>query len=466
MNEQEAQQLEDIQAKLQSHRLFFETGQTRELAFRTDQLRRLRQTILSYKQQIVEALHQDLRKSESETYLTEMIIVIRSIDYTIRHLRKWMKPQKMRTPLPLLPSSSFIRNEPYGTVLIIGPFNYPFQLVIEPLIGAIAAGNCAIIKPSESTPHISALIKRLIEETFEPGFVSAIEGDRETTSTLIHAPVDYIFFTGSTGVGKIIMEAAAKRLVPVTLELGGKSPTIVDETAKLDIAAKRIVWGKLINTGQTCIAPDYLLVHNSVKQELIAKMKEAIRAFYGENPQTTPDYGRIVNERQFDRLAAIVEADRSCVVHGGKLDRNDLYIEPTLLDNINLQHASMQEELFGPLLPIIGYNSLDEAVRIIEAHPKPLALYLFTENPDTERRIIGQIPFGGGCVNDTIMHVANHHLPFGGVGSSGMGAYHGKHSFSLFSHQKTIVKKSTRIELGLAFPPYGNKLERIKKFLK
>ena len=455
-----------IQEILQRHKQFFDTGRTRDLAHRIEQLQLLKHAIRRFEPDITQAMYRDLRKNETETYLTEILIVLRSIDHTVKHLRKWAKPQKVRTPLPLQPSSSEIRYEPYGTVLIIGPFNYPFQLVIEPLIGALAAGNCAIVKPSESTPNVAAVIEQLIANTFPSELVSVVQGERETTSELIHAPVDYIFFTGSTAVGRIVMEAAAKRLVPVTLELGGKSPVIVDESAKLDIAAKRIVWGKLINTGQTCIAPDYLLVHHSVKNELLDRMKQAIRAFYGEVPQESPDYGRIVNERQFDRLEAVLTSDAEQIVFGGQTDRNDLYIEPTLLDNVTLNHASMQEELFGPILPILTYHQLEEAFSIVEHHPKPLALYLFSENEQHVERVINGVRFGGGCINDTIMHVASHHLPFGGVGPSGVGAYHGRHSFELFSHRKSLLKKSSRLEPGLAFPPYGNKLEKLKKFLK
>ncbi|WP_026297521.1 aldehyde dehydrogenase [Paenibacillus daejeonensis] len=455
-----------IDGIVQRHKQFFDTGRTRDLSYRIEQLQRLKQAITRFEPNITQAMYQDLRKNETETYLTEILIVLRSIDYTVKHLRKWAKPQKVRTPLALQPSSSEIRYEPYGTVLIIGPFNYPFQLVIEPLIGALAAGNCAIVKPSESTPRVAAVIEHLIADTFASDLVSVVQGERETTSALIHAPVDYIFFTGSTAVGRIVMEAAAKRLVPVTLELGGKSPVIVDETAKLDIAAKRIVWGKLINTGQTCIAPDYLLVHHSVKNELLDRMKQAITAFYGDVPQDSPDYGRIVNARQFDRLEAVLTSDAEQIVFGGQHDRSDLYIEPTLLDNVTINHASMRDELFGPILPILTYDQLEDAFAIIEHHPKPLALYLFSENEQHVERVMNEVRFGGGCINDTIMHVASHHLPFGGVGPSGVGAYHGRHSFELFSHRKSLLKKSSRLEPGLAFPPYGNKLEKLKKFLK
>jgi aldehyde dehydrogenase (NAD+) len=451
---------------LHEHRQFFRSGATRESAFRLEQLRKLKEAIGRYEQQLIEALRQDLGKSEFEAYATEIGFTLSSIGHTMKQLRKWVKPQRQRTPIHLQPSKSFIINEPYGTVLIIGPFNYPFQLLIEPLIGAIAAGNCAVLKPSEATPSVSAVVRRLISEVFDPSFVRVVEGEKETTSALIHAPFDYIFFTGSVPVGRIVMEAAAKNLVPVTLELGGKSPVIVDATANLELAAKRIIWGKLINTGQTCIAPDYLLVHSSVKEALLSKMKDTIRSFYGSDASASPDYGRIVNARQFGRLAAILEQDKAKIAYGGSVSPEKLYMEPTLLDNAAWSDASMADEIFGPILPIMAYDSLEDAIGTILEHPKPLALYLFTENKAVEEQVLSRVSFGGGCVNDTISHVASANLPFGGVGNAGIGAYHGKHSFEVFSHRKSILKKSTRLETGLVFPPYGDKLKWVRRFLK
>ncbi|OMF37786.1 aldehyde dehydrogenase [Paenibacillus sp. FSL H8-0548] len=457
---------EHIDRILQEQQIFFGQGHTLDVHFRIKQLQLLRQTILRYEKEINEALYKDLRKSELETYMTEIAIASNSIRHTIKQLKKWTKPEKVKTPLYLFPASSRIYSEPYGTILIISPFNYPFQLVIEPLIGAIAAGNCAIIKPSESTPHISALLSKMISEVFDPSYLCVIEGEKETTSLLIHAPVDYIFFTGSTAIGKIVMEAAAKNLVPVTLELGGKSPVIVDSSANLEIAAKRIIWGKLLNTGQTCISPDYVLAHTNIKDQLIQKMKEVIQAFYGTTIQSNKDYARIVNERQFDRLASLLESDQAHIVFGGRTDRADLYIEPTLLADVSWNSASMADEIFGPILPIMAFKDLSEAIRSINARPKPLSLYLFTEDAAVEKKVMANVSFGGGCINDTIMHVSNPSLPFGGVGSSGIGAYHGKYSFDLFSHKKSILKKSTKLELGLVFPPYAGKLKTIKKLLK
>lgn len=457
---------EDIGQMIHDHKQFFYSGRTSDLSFRLDQLRKLKEAIQRYEPQIVSALYQDLRKSEFESYETEIGLTLESIRYTMKHLKRWMKRQKVKTPLYLHPSKSYIMKEPYGTALIIGPFNYPYQLVIEPLIGAIAAGNCAVLKPSESTPTVSAVIRAMVSETFDEHYITVIEGDKETTSALIHAPFDYIFFTGSVPVGKIVMEAAAHNLVPVTLELGGKSPVIVDRTANLDIAAKRIIWGKLLNTGQTCVAPDYVLVHTDIKEALISKMKEMIIRFYGSDALESPDYGQIVNENQFDRLVSIIESDQANLLYGGRSVREKLYIEPTLLEAVSWNDAAMSDEIFGPILPIMEYRTLDEAIQLINDQPKPLALYLFTANKDVENQVLSRTSFGGGCINDTISHAASAHLPFGGVGNSGMSGYHGKHSFDIFSHRKSILKKSTKIDIGLVYPPYLNKMKWLRKILK
>jgi len=456
----------DVEDMLREHKEFFRGGATREADFRIRQLHKLKAVIRQYEGRIISALKQDLHKSEFEAYSNEIGFVLDSIGSMTRKLRSWMKPGKSRSPLHLFPAKSYTISEPYGTVLIIGPFNYPFQLLLEPLIGAMAAGNCAILKPSESTPAISALIAEMISETFDKAYIRVVEGEKEATSLLIHAKFDYIFFTGSVPVGKIVMEAAARNLTPVTLELGGKSPVIVDKSANLDLAAKRIVWGKLINAGQTCIAPDYLLVHSDIADKLLFRMKHYITAFYGPDAQTTPDYGRIVNTRQVQRLADIIERDRDFVIMGGKVAEEDLYIEPTLLYPVTWEHAAMEDELFGPLLPVMEYNHLDEAVTMINDRPKPLALYLFTEDKDVEHEVLSRVSFGGGCINDTISHVANPYLPFGGVGNSGIGAYHGKYSFELFSHRKSIVKRSTRFDPGVVYPPYGNKVKLARRLLK
>ncbi|MHA6482614.1 aldehyde dehydrogenase [Paenibacillus sp. strain BS8-2] len=461
----------DAAAIVAEHRRWFEGGTTADGAFRIEQLRKLKAAIVKHEPALFEALRRDLHKSEAEAYATEIGLVLSSITYMTKHIQKWMKPRKVKTPLTLFGSRSQLVFEPYGTVLIIGPFNYPVQLVLEPLIGAIAAGNSAVIKPSEMTPHVSAVIRDLIEDTFEPAFVRVVEGDKNVTSALIHAPFDFIFFTGSTQVGRIVMEAASRHLTPIALELGGKSPAIIDATANLELAAKRIIWGKLINAGQTCIAPDYLLVHESVKERLSGLLRETVRQFYGDDPAASDDYGRIVSERQFDRLTAILERDGERILWGGQRNRDDLYVAPTLIDAGKATSdgegcAAMADELFGPLLPVLTFTDVQDVIRMVRGRSKPLALYLFTEDADTEREVMGRLSFGGGCVNDTLSHIVNHHLPFGGVGSSGIGAYHGEHSFELFSHRKSLLKRTTRFEPGFLFPPYKDKLKWARKVMK
>lgn len=463
MSELTAQSVEQM---LAGHSQWFHSGATKEFSFRLRQLQKLKDAIRRNEAKIIAALHQDLRKSEFEAYATEIGFTLDSIGYMMKHLKRWMKPVKVKSPLHIFPAKSRILSEPYGTVLIIGPFNYPFQLLIEPLIGAIAAGNCAVLKPSESTPAISTVIEEMIRETFEPSYIRVIQGEKEATNLLIHAKFDYIFFTGSVPVGKIVMEAAAKNLVPVTLELGGKSPVIVDKSANLEIAAKRIIWGKLINVGQTCIAPDYLLVHSDVASQLITLMKHYIQEFYGQDAQRNPDYGRIVNDRQLRRIAGMIQRDQSKVIMGGTVVPEDLYIEPTLLYPADWKDAAMEDEIFGPVLPIMEYTRLDEAIRSINERPKPLALYLFTEDKQVEQEVLARVSFGGGCINDTITHVASTHLPFGGVGGSGIGGYHGRHSFDLFSHSKSIVIRGTKLDLGVVYPPYGNKVKLARRLLK
>ncbi|MGN7762971.1 aldehyde dehydrogenase [Paenibacillus sp. 22594] len=457
---------ERVNEILQEHREKFHSGYTRSVEFRLEQLKKLSDAIKRNEQPLLAALYQDLHKSEFEAYSTEIGYTLDSIRYISKHLKRWMKPQRVKTPFYLAVSKSYQYREPYGTVLIIGPYNYPFQLLIEPLIGAIAAGNNAVLKPSENTPAVTAVVKKLIGETFDETYIRVIEGEKETTSALIHAPFDYIFFTGSVPVGKIVMKAAANNLVPVTLELGGKSPAIVERTANLDVAAKRIIWGKMMNAGQTCIAPDYVLAHEEIREELIARMKTVVAGFFGPDARVSPDYGRIVNERQFDRLAAILEAEPNSVLSGGKTLRDELYIEPTLLAATSWSDPAMQDELFGPILPIMGFSQVEEAIEMVNARPKPLALYLFTGQRQVEEKVLSRVSFGGGCVNDTISHVANHHLPFGGVGNAGIGAYHGKYSFELFSHTKSVLTKSTKLDIPFLFPPYGDKVKWVRKIMR
>ncbi|HEB2397358.1 TPA: aldehyde dehydrogenase [Staphylococcus aureus] len=455
-----------IEQKFYDSKAFFNTQQTKDISFRKDQLKKLSKAIKSYESDILEALYTDLGKNKVEAYATEIGITLKSIKNARKELKNWTKTKNVDTPLYLFPTKSYIKKEPYGTVLIIAPFNYPFQLVFEPLIGAIAAGNTAIIKPSELTPNVARVIKRLINETFDANYIEVIEGGIEETQTLIHLPFDYVFFTGSENVGKIVYQAASKNLVPVTLEMGGKSPVIVDETANIKVASERICFGKFTNAGQTCVAPDYILVHESVKDDLITALSKTLREFYGQNIQQSPDYGRIVNLKHYHRLTSLLNSAQMNIVFGGHSDEDERYIEPTLLDHVTSDSAIMQEEIFGPILPILTYQSLDEAIAFIHQRPKPLSLYLFSEDENATQRVINELSFGGGAINDTLMHLANPKLPFGGVGASGMGRYHGKYSFDTFTHEKSYIFKSTRLESGVHLPPYKGKFKYIKAFFK
>lgn len=455
-----------IEQKFYDSKAFFNTQQTKDISFRKEQLKKLSKAIKSYESDILEALYTDLGKNKVEAYATEISITLKSIKNARKELKNWTKTKNVDTPLYLFPTKSYIKKEPYGTVLIIAPFNYPFQLVFEPLIGAIAAGNTAIIKPSELTPNVARVIKRLINETFDANYIEVIEGGIEETQTLIHLPFDYVFFTGSENVGKIVYQAASENLVPVTLEMGGKSPVIVDETANIKVASERICFGKFTNAGQTCVAPDYILVHESVKDDLITALSKTLREFYGQNIQQSPDYGRIVNLKHYHRLTSLLNSAQMNIVFGGHSDEDERYIEPTLLDHVTNDSAIMQEEIFGPILPILTYQSLDEAIAFIHQRPKPLSLYLFSEDENATQRVINELSFGGGAINDTLMHLANPKLPFGGVGASGMGRYHGKYSFDTFTHEKSYIFKSTRLESGVHLPPYKGKFKYIKAFFK
>jgi aldehyde dehydrogenase (NAD+) len=449
---------------LSKHKAFYNKGFSKDIDYRIDRLEKLRNTIKKYETEILEALEADLGKAHFEGYATEVGYCLESIRYLKKNIRKWSRDKKVRTPYYHFVTKSFIQYEPYGTVLIIGPFNYPFQLIIEPLAGAIAAGNTVIVKPSRYTENVEGILGKIIKEVFEEGHVTMVTGGRESLSRLLESKLDYIFFTGSVNVGKIIMEAASNNLVPVTLELGGKSPAIVHKDANLKIAAKRIVWGKFINTGQTCIAPDYLFVHSEIRDDFLNELKNTIIDFYGSNPEKNNDYGRIVNEKQFLRLISLIDEDK--IYHGGKYNRDSLYIEPTILENIDWNDKVMEDEIFGPILPVLEYDNLASVVEVVNLREKPLSLYIFSENKTVQDEVVKNISFGGGCINDTLIHSANPYIPFGGVGNSGIGSYHGKYSFLTFSHKKCIMKKSTRFELGLVFPPYKDKINLIRKILK
>ncbi|WP_252315362.1 aldehyde dehydrogenase [Sinobaca sp. H24] len=453
----------DVQKVLDAQQAYFYSGETKSTDFRLRQLNTLEQAIKAYEDRIIEAMKADLGKPSFEAYLTEIGVLLMSLKDMKKKLPKWAEPKKVKGTIMQVGSKSMIYPEPYGTVLVIGPFNYPFQLLIEPLLGAIAAGNTAVLKPSEFTPNVAAVVRDMIAEYFDPAYITVVEGEKETTSALIHAPFDYMFFTGSTPVGKIVMEAASKNLTPVTLELGGKSPAIVDEDADLDKAAEKIIWGKCMNNGQTCIAPDYVLVAEEMQTALVARLKTKIRHFYGDNPQVSPDLGRVVNDKHWQRLEKLLDPEK--VVHGGSTDQTDLYIEPTLMTGVTMEDAVMQEEVFGPILPILTYRNLHEAVNIVRSFDKPLALYLFTNNPTVEEHILSTLSFGGGSVNDTILHLANPNLPFGGVGNSGIGAYHGKASFDTFTHYKSILKNKSRFSPSVMYPPYKeSRLNAVRKW--
>lgn len=438
---------------------FFMTHQTKSYHYRYQQLEKLRNAIIHYQEEISSALHQDLHKSSFEAYATEIGYILKSIRFTQKRLKKWMKTKKVKTPFFQLLTTSHIQPEPKGQVLLIGPFNYPFQLVIEPLIGAIAAGNTVMIKPSEFTPHTSNILKKMINETFDTSYIEVILGGVEVTQSLLTLPFDHIFFTGSTKVGQIVYEQASKKLIPVTLELGGKSPTIVDETANLKVTARRIIYGKFLNAGQTCIAPDYIYVQESVQQAFEKVLLETLSEFY-------PDYENlthIVSEQHVTRLKKMIDKNKT-IYQGNIIDQR---IEPIIMSNVTWEDPVMQEEIFGPILPILPFKTIDEVIERLQSKEKSLALYVFSQNKKTIHRIFHEVSFGNGAINDTIMQVVNPHLPFGGVGMSGFGQYHGKASFDVFSHFKTYVNHSVKLDPPIAYPPYNDKKTKmIKRILK
>lgn len=458
-----AQQVESI---ITEQRRFFYQGETKDIEFRKKQLKKLKRTIKKYEQQGLEALKLDLHKSEFEAYSTEIGIVYDSINYFLKHIEQWAKPEEVKTPLHFQPGKSFIVRDPYGVSLIIAPFNYPFQLVMEPLIGAIIGGNTAVVKPSEASIHTTKIVRHILEETFDSKYVQVVEGEKEMVTALIHARFDFIFFTGSVAVGKVIAKAASERLTPYVLELGGKSPTIVDQTADLDVAAKRITWGKFSNAGQTCVAPDYVVVHEKVYNKFMKRLQKTIKNFYGKDAQQSPDYGRIINERQFDRLETLLKAEGENVTLGGRTDRHDLYIEPTIIENVTWQSTVMEDELFGPILPVIKYRNLYDVISETRRLPKPLAAYMFTKDEKAKEIFLQELSFGGGCINDVLTHVGSPYLPFGGVGPSGVGAYHGKASYECFTHPKSILQRSTKLETGLLHPPYKKRVKLVRTNLK
>jgi aldehyde dehydrogenase (NAD+) len=447
-------------------REFFNENNTRSYSFRKAQLNALKNAILSHEHELHEALYTDLRKSPEESWVTETGFLIAEINHTLRHLKSWMKRDRVRTNLLNFPSRSFIYKEPMGVVLIIGPWNYPLQLLLTPLVGAIAAGNCAVLKPSEFAPATAAIIQKIIEETFPKNYISYVQGEGAAViPEMMEAfRFDHVFYTGSSQVGKSIYALAAKQLIPVTLELGGKSPCVVEKDANIRVAARRIALTKFSNAGQMCVAPDYVLAHQSIKGELVQELKKAISEFYLEDASLSYNYGRIVNEKQFLRLKYYL--DHGHILYGGKHDQASLYIQPTLIENVSMHMAVMGEEIFGPVLPILAFSEYEEARDLIRQNPEPLAFYLFTESRERQQQWIADIPFGGGCINNASWHLTNFNLPFGGRGNSGIGAYHGKFSFDVFSHKKAVMKTPTWFDPRIKYPPFKGKLQLFKKIIK
>lgn len=455
--------MEGIRKIIENQRTFIKENNLKEYKFRIKSLKLLKKNIEKYEKKIYQALYADLGKSAEEAFLTEYNIVIDEIEYLIKKLKELMQPRSVKTPIVTFKSKGEIYFEPFGHILIISPWNYPFHLTFLPLAGAIAAGNVVLVKPSELSVNTSNLIESIIKETFLTEHVSVIQGGVAETTFILEQKFDYIFFTGSTQVGKIVMKAAAEYLTPTTLELGGKSPVIVCKDSDIEITARRIVWGKFTNSGQTCVAPDYLYVHKEIKEKLMKNIIKSIRDFYGEYPKKSNDYGRIISEKHLVRLVEFLSDGR--LLFGGNYDLKERYLGPSILELDGWDHPVMKEEIFGPILPVLEFENINEVIQVINENPKPLALYLFTKNKREINQILQEVSFGGGCINDTMIHLASNELPFGGVGESGMGQYHGKYSFETFSHQKSILNKSFKPDFDLRYPPYGKNIGKLKKFM-
>lgn len=451
---------------LTSQRAFFETGATRSFEYRRDQLMAFKKAILQYEQEIAAALHQDLKKTPEECWVTETGLLIQEINYILTHLREWMRPEAAATNLLNLPSSSYMLPSPKGVVLIIGPWNFPLQLLLIPVAGAIAAGNTVVMKPSEFAPATATLIDKIISETFKPAAVSVVLGDGATVvpAMMNDFRFDHVFYTGSIPVGKAIYQLAAKDLVPVTLELGGKDPCVVEADADLKVAARRIAVGKFTNAGQMCVCPDYLLVHESVKDKLIGYIRNATEKFYSNDPANGYGYGKIINEKRFDKLVSYLQQGN--IIFGGQHDRSKLFIAPTVIDQVSLHAPVMQEEIFGPILPVFTFREQEEAIRIIKLHPNPLSFYVFSSSSQKQNEWMEKVQFGAGCINNVAWQFSNHHLPFGGVGQSGIGAYHGKHSFDVFTHKKAVMKTPTWFDPAIKYPPLKGKMKLLKLFVR
>jgi aldehyde dehydrogenase (NAD+) len=452
--------------RLEGLRQFYKSGRTRPYRFRKDQLHKLKSAILLHEKNLHDALYADLKKSPEESWVTETGFLISEINSALKNLQQWMQPENAKTNLLNLPSSSFILREPMGVVLILGPWNYPLQLLFTPLVGAIAAGNCVVVKPSEFAPATGVIMKKIIDETFSPEYIVCVEGDGSQIVPLMmnNFRFDHLFYTGSTTVGKIIYKMAAEQLVPVTLELGGKSPCVVESDANIKVAARRIAVAKFSNAGQMCVAPDYALVHASVKEKFVVALKEALIKFFSKDPSTDYSYGKIINEKQFNRLVSYL--GHGNVVHGGGHDINKLFVEPTIIENVSPDSPIMTDEIFGPILPVISFQSFEEAKAIIDRNPDPLAFYIYTSSGKKEKDWLETIPAGGACVNNSSWHLTNHYLPFGGRGNSGIGQYHGRNSFEVFSHRKAVMKTPTWFDPDIKYPPFKGKLWLFKKVIR
>ncbi|UCG26734.1 MAG: aldehyde dehydrogenase, partial [Bacteroidales bacterium] len=444
---------EDISLTIKKQSEFFKTGQSMDVDFRIASLKKIRKLIIDYLDRLYDALWKDLHKPEFESHAGEVGIALQEIDVQLRGVRKWSRPKRVHTPLLHFYSRSYIYTEPMGKVLIFSPWNFPFQLSFVPLIGAVAAGNCVVLKPSQHTPHTSSVMEEMIRRNFDPGYIAFFPGGKNINQALLDEKFDYIFFTGSQKVGRIVMETASRNLTPVSLELGGKNPCIVDNTASINFAAKRITWGKFFNAGQSCVAPDYLLVHKEIKEKLLQGITGNIYRFYGQDPQSSPDYPRIGNVATAERLAHLIQNGK--VVTGGKTDISERYVAPTILDEVRPDEAIMEEEIFGPVLPVITYSDMEEAIQLINTKPQPLACYIFTNKPGIQKNLLRRISFGTASVNDTVVQFINPNLPFGGVGESGIGRYHGRKSFDTFTNFKSVMKKTNLFDISLRYPPYS-----------
>jgi acyl-CoA reductase-like NAD-dependent aldehyde dehydrogenase len=451
-------------AIISRQREFFLSGATASEKFRRARLHELQDALTAHESPLLDALHADLRKSRLDAYASEVGFVLGDIRHTLRHLHQWMKPQRRKAPWLAWPASGEVRREPFGVALIIGPWNYPLQLLLAPLVSAIAAGNTAVLKPSELAPHTSAAVAQMIRRTFRDDFVTVIEGGRQAAESLLSGKFDKIFFTGGTQIGREVMAAAARNLTPVTLELGGKSPCIVTADVPLATTARRIAWGKFMNAGQTCVAPDFLLVHRSISVPLVDALKSALHEFYGDDPQRSADYGRIINERHFNRLGSLL--DQGKILHGGCSDAADLYIEPTLIGDVSRDSPLMQDEIFGPILPVIEYDHIDEVLATLRAQPLPLALYLFTMDRALREKVLSGTRSGGVCINDTLSHILGRDLPFGGVGDSGMGSYHGRAGFECFSHARSVLRRTMTQDPKFRYPPPKASLHMMRKIMR